>query len=138
MGSLGRLLNELNELLTKLSEEAARGVPLLVEGNSDIEALMALGVEGCFVAVKASGKPMPDVALDVRELADEAIILTDFDREGRERALELACELERLGVKANLTYWKNLMALVSSFTKDVEGLPSFVETLMRKLGPRHG
>jgi len=140
LGTLMELLEELNAVLARLSEDAERGVPLLVEGRSDIKALRELGINGCFIAVKANRKPLPDLALDICQMASEAIILLDFDSSGREDAMRLACELERLGVKADLGYWRQLRALVGSgsFTKDIEGLPSFIETLMRKLGLRHG
>ena len=138
MGALQRLLEELNTVLARLSEEAGQGIPLIVEGRSDIEALRSLGIEGRFVALKAAGKPVPDLALEMCEGVSEVIILTDFDSAGREQAHRLALELERLGIKANLAYWRYLMALVGSFTKDIEGLPSLIETLMRKVGPRHG
>ena len=138
MGALRRLLEELLEVLARLSEEAASGVPVLVEGRSDVKALRELGVEGLLVAVRAGRKPMADLALELASRADEVIVLTDFDPEGREQAREWARELERVGLRANLSFWRYLMGLVGSFAKDIEGLPSLVETLMRKTGHRLG
>ena len=138
MGALHRLLEELLGVLAKLSEEAARGVPVLVEGPSDVKALRELGVEGFLVAVKAKRKPVVDLVLELADVADEVIVLADFDPEGREHAREWAYELERVGLKANLSFWRHLMGLVGSLAKDIEGLPSLVETLMRKTGHRLG
>lgn len=134
MGALHRLLEELMDVLARLSEEAARGVPVLVEGRSDVKALRELGINGFLVAVRTSRKPMADLALEFAEMTDEVIVLTDFDPAGREQAKAWAHELERIGLKANLTFWRYLMGLVGSFVKDIEGLPSLVETLMRKAG----
>ena len=140
MGALQRLLEELDAVLNRLSEDVARGTPVVVEGKSDVEALRSLGIEGCFVLAKAHGKSLADLALELASTSREVIILTDFDEAGRELAHRWMIELEGLGLKANLTYWRCLRGLVSSFTKDIEGLPSLIETLMRKtgLGPGKG
>jgi len=138
MGSMGELLQELRDVLSRLSEEAASGKPLLVEGKSDVRALRSLGVEGRFITTKSGGRSIPDLALELASSWDEVIILTDFDEAGRELARRWAVELEGLGLKANMTYWRWLRGLVGSFAKDVEGLPSLIETLMRKTGIRLG
>ena len=137
MGSIARLLEEIGELLQRLSEDAGRGTPIVVEGPSDVRALRELGVEGTVIALKTNGKRLIDVVERVGNPAGgEVIILTDFDRAGREYAFSLAEELESIGLRANLTYWRWLRALVGTFAKDVEGLPSLVETLMRKARSR--
>jgi len=134
LGSLRDLLEEISSVLAKLSEEVASGVPVVVEGKSDVEALRSLGLEGQFIAVKSRREAISDMALEVAEVGREVIILTDFDDAGRELAHRWAVELESLGLKANLTYWRHLKGLVGSFAKDIEGLPSLIETLMRKTG----
>ena len=106
----------------------------MVEGRSDVEALRSLGIEGSFVVARSSRKPIPDLVLDLQDSCDEVIVLVDFDAAGREQARRWAEELERAGLKANLAYWRCLKALVGSFTKDIEGLPSFMGTLKRRLG----
>ena len=137
MGSLSGLLEEISEFLERLSEEARAGMPILVEGQSDVRALEELGVKGKIIALKTDGKRLVDVVERIeRSPSEEIIILTDFDRAGRELASSLAAELEGMGLRANLSYWRWLRTLVSSFTKDIEGLPSLVETLMRKAGLR--
>ena len=137
MSSMARLLEEINEFLERLSEDAEQGMPILVEGPSDVRALRELGVRGSFIALKTSGKKLVDVVERIeRPPNGEVIILTDFDRTGKELAFSLAEELESAGLRANLTYWRRLKALVGSFSKDIEGLPSLVETLMRKARSR--
>jgi len=137
LGSIARLLEEIGELFQRLSEDAGRGTPIVVEGPSDVRALRELGVDGTVIALKTNGKRLIDVVERVGNPAGgEVIILTDFDRAGREYAFSLAEELESIGLRANLTYWRWLRALVGTFAKDVEGLPSLVETLMRKARSR--
>ena len=138
MGAIHRLLEQLDEVLARLSDEASRGVPVVVEGRSDVEALRSLGIDGHFVVAKANSKPVADLALELASRASEVIVLTDFDAAGREQAFLWALELERVGVKANLAYWRCLMSLVGSFAKDIESLPSLIETLMRKAGYKPG
>ncbi len=138
MGAIHRLLEQLDEVLARLSDEASRGVPVVVEGRSDVEALRSLGINGHFVVAKADSKPVADLALELASRASEVIVLTDFDAAGREQAFLWALELERVGVKANLAYWRCLMGLVGSFAKDIESLPSLIETLMRKAGYKPG
>ncbi len=136
MGSFQKLLEELGDLLSRLSEDVASGIPVVVEGKSDVKALSSLGLRGRFVVAKAARTGIPDAVLDLAGSSDEVIILTDFDEAGRELAMRWALELESVGLKANLSYWRCLKGLVGSFTKDIEGLPSLIETLMRKAGPR--
>ena len=133
MGSIAKLIEEVNELLEKLSQDAKQGMPILVEGPSDIRALEELGIEGNLIALKTNGKRLIEVVERIEcPPGGYIIILTDFDRTGRELALSLVEEFESMGLRADLTYWRWLKALVGSFAKDIEGLPSLIETLMRK------
>ena len=138
MGALHRLLEELSNVIARLSEDVGRGVPIVVEGRSDVEALRALGVNGCFVIARQNGRTVADMVLELANKADEVIILTDFDAAGQEQAMSWARELESLGLRANLSYWRYLKGLVGSFAKDIEGLPSLIETLIKKAGHRVG
>jgi len=136
VGTLRELLEDVEELLAKLSEDVDRGIPVVVEGRSDVEALRSLGIRARFLVAKSCRRTVADMALELASgsSAGEVIILTDFDAAGVEQARRWAEELESLGLKANLTYWRALRALVGSFTKDVEGLPGLVDTLRRRLG----
>ena len=137
MGSIAELLEEINTFLERLSEDAKQGMPILVEGPSDIRALEELGIRGNLIALKTNKKRLVDMIEHIEcPPGGHIIILTDFDRTGRELAFLLVKELESMGLRADLTYWRWLRALVGSFAKDIEGLPSLVETLMRKARSR--
>lgn len=121
-------------LVEFLVEDADRGLPIIVEGRRDEEALRRLGVRGRFILSKNYGRALVDVVEDVRGMGREAIILMDFDRRGREYAKSIAENLEAVGITPNLYYWRELSALAGRWVKDVEGLPSYIETLKRRVG----
>jgi 2,5-diamino-6-(ribosylamino)-4(3H)-pyrimidinone 5'-phosphate reductase len=125
---------KLEELITRLIEESAKGSPVVVEGRKDAEALRALGVEGKIVTAKTAGKSRLDVFSEIEQTgAKEVILLPDSDRRGREWMSHLRQHLEKTGIKANASFWVELFALVGKELKDVEGLVSYMETLKRKL-----
>jgi len=65
---------------------------------------------------------------------DEVILMMDFDKRGREWIKRLAEDLERMRIKPNLVFWKELSSLVGRDVKDIEGLSTYMETLKRKTG----
>lgn len=133
--SLKRRLEKTTDLLNRLAEKAASGIQILVEGRNDIEALRKLAIKGDIMAAKTSGRSFLDVLREVRERdTEEVVLLMDFDRRGKEWTKGLAQNLERMRVKANLLFWKELVSLVGRDLKDIEGLPTYMETLRRKCG----
>lgn len=132
MSSLERKLNALVDLLERLSKVAEKHTPIIVEGKSDVDALQELGVKGEFICVKASLKPLHSLLECIK--GDEAIILTDFDRRGAELASRLKKALEKMRIKPNLFYWKEISGLVRHDVKDIEGLASYIYTLRKKTG----
>lgn len=125
---------KLEELITRLIEESAKGNPVIVEGKKDAETLRALGVEGKIITVKTAGKSRLDVFSEIEQTgAREVILLPDRDRRGREWMSHLRQHLEKTGIKANASFWVELFALVGKELKDVEGLVSYMETLKSKL-----
>jgi len=121
-------------VLECLSEESAKGTPIIVEGKKDIKALRVLAVEGKVISAKTGGKCFLDVVSGVEKMgAREVILLLDFDRRGREMTKNLKQHLEKTGIKLNLTFWSELSSLVGKEVKDVEGLATYMETLKRKI-----
>jgi 2,5-diamino-6-(ribosylamino)-4(3H)-pyrimidinone 5'-phosphate reductase len=117
-----------------LTEESAKGTPIIVEGKNDIDALRALGVEGKIISAKTGGKSILDVVSEVEKCTmKEVIMLLDFDRRGKEWTKRLKQNLENAKVKINLTFWSKLLKLVGTEVKDVEGLATYMETLKRKI-----
>ena len=117
-----------------LTEESAKGTPIIVEGKNDIEALRVLGVEGKIMSAKTGGKSILDVISEVEKCrAKEVIMLLDFDRRGKEWTKRLKQSMEKAETKINLTFWNRLLELVGTEVKDVEGLATYMETLKRKI-----
>jgi len=122
-------------ILECLAEESARGTPIIVEGKKDIETLRSLGVEGKTTTAKTGGKSLLDVISEVEKCRTrEIILLLDFDRHGREWTKRLKQQLEKTGIKANTTFWRELSSLLSREVKDIEGLTTYLATLKRKIG----
>ena len=133
--SLQRKNERLLELLDKLATEAAKGTPIVVEGQKDVNALRQLNVEGKIVSSKTSGKSFLDTLIEIEQLkVREVILLLDFDRRGVELTHRLKQHLEKTEIKPNLIFWNQLYSLVGRDLKDIEGLPAYLETLKKRIG----
>lgn len=131
---LQRKAERLSQLLEKLAKEAAKGIPIVVEGQKDVSALRQLNVEGNFVSSKTSGKSFLDILTEIeQQRVREVILLLDFDRRGAEWTHRLKQHLEKTKIKPNLTFWNQLYGLVGRDLKDIEGLPAYLETLKKKI-----
>jgi len=123
------------QLLERLTEESAKGIPIIVEGKNDINALQRLNVKGDIISAKASGKSLLDVVSEVEGTGKrEVILLLDFDRRGREWTKRLTQHFEKMRIKSNLLFWRKLLGLVGRDVKDIEGLATYMETLRKKCG----
>jgi 2,5-diamino-6-(ribosylamino)-4(3H)-pyrimidinone 5'-phosphate reductase len=132
---LQRKAERLSKLLEKLAAEAAKGIPIVVEGQKDVSALRQLNVEGKFVSSKTSGKSFLDILAEIEHLrVREVILLLDFDRRGAEWTHRLKQHLEKTQIKPNLDFWNQLYGLVGRDLKDIEGLPTYLETLKKRIG----
>jgi len=133
--SLQRKSERLSQLLEKLATEAAKGIPIVVEGQKDVSALRQLNVEGNIVSSKTSGKSFLDILTEIERLkVREVILLLDFDRRGVEWTHRLKQHLEKTRIKPNLDFWNQLYGLVGRDLKDIEGLPTYLETLKKRTG----
>jgi 2,5-diamino-6-(ribosylamino)-4(3H)-pyrimidinone 5'-phosphate reductase len=131
---LQRKAERLSKLLEKLAVEAAKGIPIVVEGQKDVSALRQLNVEGKFVSSKTSGKSFLDILAEIEHLkVREVILLLDFDRRGAEWTHRLKQHLEKTKIKPNLDFWNQLYGLVGRDLKDIEGLPAYLETLKKRI-----
>jgi len=126
---------ELVQVIERLTEESAKGTPIIVEGKKDIETLRAFAVKGKIISAKTGGRSLLDVISQVEKSgAREVILLLDFDRRGKELTKRLKQNLEKAKIKPNLTFWIKLSGVVGREVKDVEGLDTYMETLKRKIG----
>jgi 5S rRNA maturation endonuclease (ribonuclease M5) len=132
---LQRKAERLSKLLEKLAIEAAKGIPIVVEGQKDVSALRQLNVDGKIVSSKTSGKSFLDILAEIEHLkVREVILLLDFDRRGAELTHRLKQHLEKTKIKPNLDFWNQLYGLVGRDLKDIEGLPAYLETLKKRIG----
>jgi len=121
-------------VLECLAEESKKGTPIIVEGKKDIETLRALAVEGKIISAKTGGKSLLDVISEVEKTGTkEVILLLDFDRRGKEWTKRLKQQLESARIKPDLTFWRELLAILGREVKDVEGLAAYMETLKSKI-----
>jgi 5S rRNA maturation endonuclease (ribonuclease M5) len=112
------LIEQAEEALTEVKELAFEGVPILVEGKRDAEALRRLGIEGKILEL-SSGGPMLSFLEGLKYT--KILILTDFDDKGEELA-SFCCEhLTKLGVEPILEPYQKLRKLRKKF-KEVESL----------------
>jgi 5S rRNA maturation endonuclease (ribonuclease M5) len=127
---------KIQQILSKLAEEAAKGYAIIVEGKKDAQALRDLGFNGRILTVKTGGKSFLEATTEIEMLdAHEVILLLDFDRRGREGTKRIKQELERSKIKPNSKYWFSLSNLLGKEVQCIESLPSYIETLKTKTAP---
>lgn len=118
-------LEQIEELLAELRENASSGIPIIVEGADDVRALGKLGVDGSLH--KISGGTSLLNFIEGFSGSREIIILTDFDRAGDKLARFFAKHLKRLGVEPITEFRNKLKSLVRKDVKDIEGFASFLQ-----------
>ncbi|MFW6110683.1 MAG: toprim domain-containing protein [Thermoproteota archaeon] len=122
------------EILNRLAKENAKGIPVVVEGKKDVESLRALAVSGEMLEAKTGGKSLVEIVSEISEYGGrEVILLLDFDRRGRKLTKNLKQNLERMKIKPNIFFWRRLRGVVGHDVKDIEGLPSYLDTLREKI-----
>jgi len=125
---------KIQQTLERLAEESAKGTPIIVEGKKDVETLRSLGIQGQLVTAKTGGKSRLDLISEIEKIGGrEVILLLDFDRRGREWTAILRQNLEKAGIKANVSFRRELLRFAGRELKDIEGLAAYMQTLSRKL-----
>ncbi|MGC8850234.1 MAG: toprim domain-containing protein [Candidatus Bathyarchaeia archaeon] len=122
------IFNSLSKAINDLRTLSDDGAPIIVEGNNDAESLKMMGVNGRILKIKGSNMSLQDFIYSLSS-EEEAIILTDFDREGDEIASELIEELTSIGVKANSMIRRRIKRLVGREVTEVEDLPKYLMKL---------
>ena len=103
-------MEETNRILDQLRRQSEAGVPIIVEGRRDEAALRRLGIAGRVHCLKARGESRHEF-LDRLNGTKEAIVLADFDREGKELETWLYKELSQRGVKSDLKLWIRIRSI---------------------------
>lgn len=108
---------------------AEQGIPILIEGKKDENALKTLGIRGEFIQVSGSGFKLFEIVEMATESSSKVIILTDFDKKGEELAKRLAQDIQSLGAYPNLDLRKKIMGMTRKYIKDIESLPRHIKYL---------
>ena len=94
---------------------------IIVEGPNDKKALEYFGIHDI---VTLSKKPLFEIIEDVATKTDKVVILTDYDKKGRELYGKLYKGLQKLGVEIDNCFREFLYIQKLSH---IEGLVKFVE-----------
>lgn len=122
------------QVLDALAEESLKGTPIVVEGEKDVQALLASGVTGKVITLKTGGKSFLNLLSEIEKMAvPEVILLLDFDRRGREGMRRLKQSLERMKIKPNIKFWRQLETLLGKEIQCVESLTAYMQTLKIKI-----
>jgi len=130
-------MEETEKLIDAIRKQSEAGVPIIVEGRRDEAALRKLGIVGSVHCLKSRGESRHEF-LDRLNGTEEAIVLADFDREGKELEAWLYKELSQRGVKSDLKFWMRMRSLSRTEVRSVEEIPNFVRALearARGIGP---
>ena len=121
-------LEDLEKARFELREEN-KTIPIIVEGDKDIEALRKLEVTGEIIRFN-QGLSIPDFCDMVSQKYKSIILLTDWDRKGGYLCSTIKKNLEGL-VNCNTRY-REIFAK-RSMIRTLEGLPSWIKTLKQKI-----
>jgi 5S rRNA maturation endonuclease (ribonuclease M5) len=121
-------LDDLEKLLIEL-REVNKKIPILVEGEKDIEALHRLEISGKIISVNV-GMSLTDFCDWIANKYKDVIILTDWDRRGGQICHTLIKNLE--GRVICDTNYRKIIAK-NAMIRTVEGLPSWIEKLKEKI-----
>jgi 5S rRNA maturation endonuclease (ribonuclease M5) len=121
-------LEDIEKALSELKDEN-KNIPIIVEGEKDIEALHKLDINGIIISVN-TGVSLTDFCDQLAHNYKDIIILTDWDRKGGYLCHTIMKNLEGR-VSCNIHY-RGIFAK-NSRIRTLEGLPSWIETIKDKL-----
>lgn len=121
-------LEDLEKAISELRDEN-KEIPIIVEGDKDIEALRKLDINGTIISVNA-GTSLTDFCDKIADKYKDIIILTDWDRRGGYLCHTIKKNLEGR-VNCNI-YYRGIFAK-NSMIRTIEGLPSWIENMKQKI-----
>ncbi len=121
-------LERLEKILEHLSHESEKDNLIIVEGAKDKNALRAMGITGSILCLQSSRLNPLEFVEQLGHLR-QAIVLTDFDRQGVSLAHRLSRILNSRGTLGNIIIWRSLRELTRSSLRSVEELPGYRERL---------
>ncbi len=120
---------KLLSIVEELQDLAEQGMPILVEGKKDEEALKNLGINGNFMKVSGSPLKLFEIAEKAAKSSSKIIILTDFDKKGNELAKKLSEDIQELGSHPDLEIRRKIMGITRRYIKDIESLERHLRQL---------
>jgi 5S rRNA maturation endonuclease (ribonuclease M5) len=123
------LLEKIEEALNEL-RSLNHSTPIIVEGEADVKALRALGVEGPVIQIN-KGQSLFNFCEDIARKYREVVILTDWDRKGGHLCKVLKEDLKANDVRFDTEIRAKLVMFCKKETKDVEGLIHCVNRLKK-------
>lgn len=121
-------LEEIEEIIRRL-RVLNESVPIVVEGENDVDALRLLGVEGKILTVH-SGKGIVDFCDMIASRYKEIVVLTDWDRNGGK--LSNALE-QNLGGRTKCIMEFREMFAKNMMVRDIESIPAYIKHVKMKI-----
>jgi len=115
---MNKNIEEINQEISKLKTSNEL---IIVEGKKDRIALEKLGLKNI---TELSKKPLFQIMEDISDKNKECIILTDFDKKGKQLYGKLNSGLSRLGVKVNNKFREFLQK--NTRLSHIEGLNTYI------------
>ena len=121
-------MDDLEKILDDLRDKNME-IPIIVEGDKDIEALKKLNINGIILSLNR-GVPIINFCDHIADEYDKIIILTDWDKKGGQLCYKLKKNLVAR-VDCDTDFRKKIAKKTT--IKTVEGLPSWIETIRKKI-----
>jgi len=115
-------LEEIEEVVRRL-KVLNESVPIVVEGEKDVDALRSLGMEGKILTLH-SGKKIVDFCDMIASEYAEIVVLTDWDRKGGK--LSNALE-QNLGGRTRCIMEFREMLARNTMVRDIESIPAYIK-----------
>lgn len=123
-------LKEIESAIEEIKEKNKKqNIPILVEGEKDVNALHSLGINGEIIRLNC-GEQIPNLCDFIASNYKEIIILVDWDRRGWRICKQIEKNLE--GRTKCLTEYRLIFAK-NAMVKDIEGMPSFIKNLRKRI-----
>lgn len=118
-----RVLGNTQNFIMKLSQESEDGALVVVEGPNDVQALRSLGFNGKshMLCWNAGLSRLPAEMI----LHNKVIPLLDLDKEGRALTKKIIVIAEKIGVKVDLFFWRQIVPLTEGSITEIQELIRF-------------
>ena len=110
--------DEINKWVKKLRDSK---LPIIVEGQNDKKTLEHLGIKSEIFTLK---KPLFSLIEEIAARHKKVVILTDFDKKGKELYGRLRSGLQRLGVRID-THFREFLQKNTKLSH-IEGLYTYL------------